>query len=47
MVLDVDSLILLVEVVLGLVGSKKGYLFPSSKPESEATDGGLLYLGST
>ena len=32
MVLDVDSLILPVEVVLGLVGSKKGYLFPSSEP---------------
>ena len=42
MVLDVDSLILPVEVVLGLVGSKKGYLFPSSEPESVATDGGLL-----
>ena len=32
MVLDVDFLILPVEVVLGLVGSKKGYLFPSSEP---------------
>ena len=42
MVLDVDSLILPVEVVLGLVGSKRGYLFPSSEPESVATDGGVL-----
>ena len=41
MVLDVDSLILPLEVVLGLVG-KKGYLFPSSEPESVATDGGVL-----
>ena len=40
--LDVDSLILPVEVVLGLVGSKKGYLFPSSEPESVATDGVVL-----
>ena len=39
MVLDVDSLILPLEVVLGLIGSKKGYLFPSSEPESVATDG--------
>ena len=32
MVLDADFLILSVEVVLGLVGSKKGYLFPFSEP---------------
>ena len=42
MVLDVDYLILPVEVVSGLVGSKKGYLFPSSEPEYVATDGGVL-----
>ena len=42
MVLDVDSMILPVEVVLGLVGSKKGHSFPSFEPESVDTDRGLL-----
>ena len=42
MVLGVDSLILPVGMVLGLVGDRKGYLFSPPEQESVDTDSGLL-----
>ena len=41
-VIGVDSLILPMGVVFGLVGDRKGYLFPSFEQESLDADSGLL-----